>query len=65
MSAKGADGDVTCKILLEKKEVARNSGRIATCQSQITEDTENLGCPRVARNPFQASMNPWQWLPVP
>jgi hypothetical protein len=41
MSAKGIDGDVTCKIVLEKQEVAKNTGKTATCQSEITEDTDN------------------------
>jgi hypothetical protein len=33
--------DVTCKIVLEHNEVARNSGRTASCASEITEDTDN------------------------
>ncbi|MGW1681176.1 hypothetical protein [Saccharopolyspora sp. NPDC002376] len=44
MSVKGTSGDVTCRIVLEKSEVAKGSGNTATpatCASEITEDTDN------------------------
>jgi hypothetical protein len=41
MQARGSGGEVTCKIVLEHNEVAKNSGKTAVCASEITEDTPN------------------------
>ncbi|WIX82598.1 hypothetical protein QRX50_18395 [Amycolatopsis carbonis] len=41
MHVQAQDGPVTCRIIVEQKQMDQKSGKDVTCATELTEDTEN------------------------